>query len=290
MESPLSVVAERGAVVESRHVVHAVAVGDGQVVRAAGDAELVAFMRSAAKPLQALPLALEEPGLPEEELVIACASHEALPDQLAQVRALLARAGMTEADLECGEEGGARVRHNCSGKHAGMLLHAQRHEWPLPGYRLPGHPVQEEARALVAAATGIDADAIPTAVDGCGVVTFAVPLRAMALAFARLVRGELPGSERVVAAMRTHPELVGGPTASDSTLMRALSGSIAKRGAEGLLCVGLPDGTGVAIKVEDGANRAALPAAAAFLELPELAEAPLRNSRGDVVGAVRARS
>ena len=286
MEPPISVVAKRGGVVESRHLVHAVAVQGGQVVRAAGDPRLVTFMRSAAKPFQALPLAVEEPDLPEEELAIACASHDATEEQLAAVRALLARAGATEGELECGEKDGSSLRHPCSGKHAGMLLRSRRHGWPLPGYRLPGHPTQEESRRAVATAAEIESDAIATGTDGCGVVSFALSLEAMARAFSRLVAGGLPGMERVVAAMRAHADLVGGPTSADTALMLALPGAIAKRGADGLLCVALEDGTGVAVKVEDGGNRAALPAAAAFLAISELQEAPVRNSRDETVGHI----
>jgi len=286
MEPPISVVVLRGGVVESRHLVHAVAVRAGEVVRAAGDPALVTFMRSAAKPFQALPLALEEAEVSEEELAIACASHDATAEQIEVVAALLERAGGVEDDLECGAEGGSRLRHNCSGKHAGMLLRSRRHGWPLPGYRLPGHPAQEEARRAIAAASGVAAEEIPAATDGCGVVSFALPLGAMALAFSRLLDEGLPGSARVVAAMRAHPLLIGGPTAADTALMRVLPGAIAKRGAEGLLCAGLPDGTGVAVKVEDGANRAALPAAAAFVGADALREAPVRNSRNETVGRI----
>jgi len=288
MEPPVSVVVERGDVVESRHRAHAVAVRGGEVVRAAGDADLVTFMRSAAKPLQALPLALDEPDLPDVELAVACASHEATDEQLAAVRSLLARSGSSEDDLECGAKDGAKIRHNCSGKHAAMLLRSRRKGWPLPGYRLAGHPLQEEVRAIVSAAVSLAPEAIPTGTDGCGVVSFAVPLHAIALAFSRLARGELPGSDRVVATMRAHHGLVGGPTAADTALMDVLAGAFAKRGAEGLLCLGLSDGTGVAVKVEDGGNRAALPATAAFLGIEALTEAPVSDSRGERVGRIRA--
>jgi L-asparaginase II len=270
--------------VESRHVVHVVAVRDGAVVDSAGDAELVTFLRSSAKPFQALPLALEEPDLPDEELAIACASHDGAPEHLAAVRALLARAGCTEDDLECGPERGARVNHNCSGKHAGMLLRVKRHGWPLPGYSALDHPLQQELRGLVAAALGVDDP--PTAVDGCGVPTFAAPLSAMARAFSRLGSGELPGAERITGVMRANPVLIGGETAADTRLMLALHDSIAKRGAEGLLCALLPDGTGVAAKVEDGANRAAGPGLAAFLGVGALAAEPVINSRCEEVGRI----
>jgi L-asparaginase II len=270
--------------VESRHVVHVAAVRDGAVVDSAGDPELVTFLRSAAKPFQALPLALEEPDLPDEELAIACASHDGAPEHLAAVRALLARAGCDEDDLECGPERGARVNHNCSGKHAGMLLRTKRHGWPLPGYCDPGHPLQVELRGVIAEALGVGD--LPTAVDGCGVPTFAAPLSAMARAFSRLGRGELPGAALITSVMRARPILIGGETAADTRLMLAFDGAVAKRGAEGLLCAVLPDGTGVAAKVEDGANRAAGPGLAAFLGVAALADEPVINSRCEQVGRI----
>jgi L-asparaginase II len=280
----ISVSVRRGDVVESRHAVHAVAVRDGEVAEAWGAPGLVTYLRSAAKPLQALPLAQLDVG--GEELAIACASHEARPEQLAAVRSLLARAGAREDELECGEEHGSKLGHNCSGKHAGMLFVVRRRGWGSAGYRSPEHALQRELHGVVAEATAVPADEIPTATDGCGVVTFAVPLFAMARAFARLVRGELQGAERVAEAMRAHPELIGGPDAVDTLVMRALPGAIAKRGAEGVLCVGLPDGTGVAFKAEDGASRAVYAAAGDVLGVGELAERALVNTRGDEVGKV----
>src|SRR5919206_258109 len=184
MTSPIRVSVRRGDAVESRHAVHAVAVRDGALVESAGDPDLVTVMRSAAKPLQALPVALVAPDLPDAELAIACASHEALPDQLEAVKELLARSWSTEDDLECGPEAGSRLRHNCSGKHAGMLLVTKRREWPLPGYRLPDHPLQRELLELVAEAGGVPPGEVRTGTDGCGVVAFALPLRAVASAFA----------------------------------------------------------------------------------------------------------
>ena len=286
MASPIRVVVERGGAVEAAHTVHAVAVRDGEVVDLAGDPDLVVWMRSVAKPLQALPLALDEADLPVPELAIACASHDATEEQLAAVRALLARSGSEEDELECGRkgEGAAKLAHNCSGKHAGMLLRAKRHGWPLPGYRLPDHPVQRDAARIVSAAAGVDE--IPEATDGCGVVTFALPLHVVAALYGRLARRELPGSEPVAAAMLAHPELVGGPAAADTAFMWKFPGAIAKRGAEGLLCAALPDGVGVAVKVEDGGNRAAGPALARFLGAAELQEAAVLNSRGERVGRI----
>lgn len=282
----ISVAVTRGGLVESVHRVHAVAVRDGRLVDAAGDPDLVTFMRSAAKPFQALSLAREHPDLPERELAIACASHEALPPQLAAVEALLARAGASEDDLECGPTGGSRLRHNCSGKHAGMLLRCRTNGWQTAGYRLPEHPLQRELVAEIAAAAMLSEDELGTGTDGCGVVAYALPLRAMAGMFSRLAREELEGAEAVLAAMRADPALIGGPGINDTLLMSAVPGTVAKRGAEGVLCAGLPDGTGVAAKVEDGANRAAGPALAAFLGLDDLRRTAVANSRGEEAGEI----
>jgi L-asparaginase II len=283
----INVAVTRGGLVESRHRAHAVVVRGDEVVKSWGDPDLVAYIRSAAKPLQALPLVPYD--LPSEELAIACASHEARPDQLVAVRALLERAGATADDLECGAEHGSRLRHNCSGKHAGFLYLSRARGWGREGYRLPEHPLQQELLALVAATVGRPAGDVALAVDGCGVPTFALSLREMAGIFAGLAAGEPAGAETVVAAMTAHPDLVGGPQAVDTLVMRALPGAVAKRGAEGVLCAGLPDGTAVALKVEDGAYRAAYAAAGVVLGIPELAERPLRSSRGDVVGSISAR-
>jgi L-asparaginase II len=273
-------------VVESVHRVHAVAVQDGKVIEAAGEPGLVCLFRSSAKPFQALPLARAYDDLDSRELAIASASHLALPEQLAAVRLLLARAGATEDDLECGPEP-TRLEHNCSGKHAGMLALCRARGWPFEGYRLAGHPVQEGCAAEVAAAAEHEPSA--TAVDGCGVVTFALPLERMAHAFGRLA--SLDAGDRVAAAMRTHPQLVRGPGAPDTILMEQLPGWTAKGGAEALLCAASPEGLGIAVKVEDGGSRAVGPAAAAFIgrfgnEVEGLASTPLRNSRDEVVGVV----
>jgi L-asparaginase len=282
----INVAVTRGALVESRHRVHAVVVRGGEVAEAWGEPGLVVYVRSAAKPLQALPLVPY--GLPEDELAIACASHEARPDQLVAVRALLERAGVSGDDLECGAQHGSRLRHNCSGKHAGFLFLSRARGWQTEGYRLPKHPLQRELLALVAETVGRPAEEIVTAVDGCGVPTFGLGLTEMALLFARFAAGEPLGMETVVAAMTARAELVGGPQAVDTLVMRARPGAVAKRGAEGLLCAGFPDGTGLAVKVEDGANRAAYAATGAILGIPELAERPLRSSRGEPVGTIAA--
>ena len=280
----INVAVTRGGIVESRHRADAVLVRDGTVVEAWGDPGLVCHVRSAAKPIQALPLVPYD--LPSEELAIACASHEARPEQLVAVRALLERAGVSTDDLECGAEYGSRLRHNCSGKHAGFLFLCRRRGWQTEGYRLPDHPLQRELLTLVAETVGRHADEIATATDGCGVPTFALSLTEMARMFAGFQAGQPAGIEPVVGAMTAHPDLVGGPRSVDTLVMRALPGAIAKRGAEGVLCVGLEDGRGLALKVEDGAYRATYAAAGAVLGIPELAERPLHSSRGEVVGSI----
>jgi L-asparaginase II len=281
----------RGDVVEAVHRVHAVAVQDGAVVAEAGDSALVAFMRSSSKPLQAIPLARARDDLDSTELAIASASHLADEAQLAAVRSLLAKAPAGEDELECGLEGDppSRLNHNCSGKHAGMLALCRAEGWSSRAYRLAGHPVQDAMLAVHAEAAEVLQDEIPSAVDGCGVLTFALPLERMAHAFARLE--QLDGGERIAAAMRAHPELIRGPRATDTRLMRTLPGWIAKGGAEGLLCAA-GNGLGVALKAEDGNGRALGPAAASFLrqldlDLVELAVTRLENSRGEMVGEIR---
>jgi L-asparaginase II len=290
---PIRVEVRRGDVVESVREVAAVALRQGRIVAAAGDPGLVTFMRSAAKPLQALPLARAREDLDDRELAIACASHLARPDQLEAVRSLLAKADATEDDLECGAEGNppSRLRHNCSGKHAGMLALCRARGWPIEGYRLAGHPVQQACAAALAEAAEVARESLLTAVDGCGVVTFALPLEAMARAFSRLE--QLEAGERVAAAMRAHPELIRGDGAPDTELMRAHSGWIAKGGAEAVLCAAADDGLGIALKVADGGYRAVGPALAAFLgplgfDLPAFVRTPMRNSRNEVVGEVAA--
>jgi L-asparaginase II len=249
-------------------------------------------MRSSSKPLQALPLVRARDDLPDDELAIACASHRDTPEQVAAVRALLARAEATEDDLELGLQDGRppqRIHNNCSGNHAGMLALCRARGWRTEGYRLPEHQVQQACLQVHAEAAEVEPAALVTGVDGCGIVTFALTLERMAHAFSRLE--SLPAGSRIAAAMRARPDLVGGPDGADYLLMRSAPGWLAKGGAEGLLCAAGPDGTGVAIKSEDGGSRAHAPALAAFLarlgvDLPDLAARPVVNTRGERVGEV----
>jgi L-asparaginase II len=315
----------RGTMVEAWHEVH-VAVVDrqGSVVATAGDPTLVTFWRSAAKPFQALPLVADGVvarfGLTSEEVALACASHSSEPGQVARVREFLAKLDLSERDLLCGphpplsehvaqeyERHGVRltaIYSNCSGKHTAMLALARHHGWPTAHYTRPEHPVQRRCLAEVSRWTGVASGAIQTAVDGCGVVCFGVPLVQMAVAYARLGAGfdagpeaenEQPGP-RVVAAMLRHPELVAGAGRPCTELMQAHPGRVVvKVGAEGLYCALLVDaGWGVALKVADGHATAAALAIAAVLEELGLGPRPAAlgprpnvNTRGETVGELR---
>jgi L-asparaginase II len=278
------------------HLVHAVAVQDGAVVAEAGDPAFLASLRSSAKPFQALPLVRSRDDLDEVDIAIASASHRAEPEQIEAVRRLLAKAPATEDDLDLGLQTGRPpqpIYHNCSGKHAGMLATCRARGWPTEGYRLAGHPLQDEILREIAAGAAIEADELETGVDGCGVVCFALPLERVAFMFSRLETRD--GGRPVAAAMRTHPQLVGGTGQPDTDLMRALPGWVAKGGAEGLFCAAAENGLGVALKSQDGSFRALRPALAAFferlgLELDDgFARVPVQNSLGEEVGELSTR-
>jgi L-asparaginase II len=267
----IRVTVRRGDVVEATHRVH-VATTDGE---SWGDPQLAVFLRSSAKPIQAIPFVEGYADLDDDEIAIACASHRAEPAQLAAVRKVLRRAGATPDDLEnglqeCRPDG--KVGHNCSGKHAGMLAACKAHGWPLHPYRDPGHPLQQRIAELFGSGE--------TAVDGCGVPTFATTLSGAAALLTQT-------PARIRAAMRARPELVGGSAhATDTDLMRLRDGWIAKGGAEGLFCAAHEDGRGIALKVEDGASRAIRPALAVVLGIDEFRETPVRSSLGEVVGSI----
>ena len=305
----------RGGETETVHRVHvAVVDADGALVARAGDPDLVTFWRSAAKPFQAMPLvtdgAADRFGLTPAELALCCASHSSEPAQVEQVKELLQRIGCSERDLRCGphtpladhvakdyQKRGVRltpVYSNCSGKHTGMLALARHHEWPTEDYHRLAHPVQQRCLEAVSRWTGVAVDRIGTAVDGCGVVCFAMPLRNMALAYARLGKGD--EASRIVAAMLRHPELIAGERRPCTEMMRAHPGQvITKVGAEGVYSALLVrERLGIALKVEDGHDHAAALAIAAVLEQlglrpqPEsLAVRPTFNTRGEQVGELR---
>jgi L-asparaginase II len=274
----------RGAILECVHEVHAVAVRDGTVLAAAGDPSRPASLRSSAKPIQALLLARAREDLDAEELAIASASHFGTPVHVEAVRRLLAATGGSEEELRCGLQQGRPpepIYHNCSGKHAAMVAVCRTNGWPLDDYRDADHPLQQALLTEVAVATELEPGEVETGPDGCGVVCFGVPLERAARAFSRFER--LDGG-RIAAAMRERPELIGGEGATDTELMRASPGWIAKGGAEGLMCAASSDGVGVALKVADGNARALRPALAAFgagfgLDLPAFAELSVKDTR-----------
>ena len=275
------------------------------------DGGLPVFARSAVKPLQALGSVragvVEHFGLGPRHLALACASHGGSAAHVGVVAEVLEATGLVEGALGCGPEvpldprerpaTPRRIRHNCSGKHAFGLARCVKEGWPLDGYFRVGHPLQGAMRDCVAEACGVERPS-EEATDGCGMRTFAVPLRTLAGAFGRLASGGLgPSGERCAAAMRAHPELVAYDGAIDTELMRAERGLVAKIGAEGVLAIGLADGRGLALKVRDGAVRAVAPAGVALARsalgleaaVPDaLAAPPIVNSRGLRVGELRA--
>lgn len=320
----LDIVAVRGATVESRHHVHAAVVDRTASLRVvAGDPGLVTFWRSCAKPFQVMSWVASEGyarvGWGDDELALACASHGGEPEHVAIAKKMLADSDLDEGDLACGvheplsrrgirlaERSGealSRLHNNCSGKHAAMLALARHNKWSLLGYEKRGHPVQRAMLSSVARWTGVDEQLIPQAVDGCGAVTFALPLSAMALAFARLGRASRNGDEiptRIVDSMLARPFLVGGTDRFDSVLMEETKGSIlSKVGAEGVHCVSIPDKSiGFALKVADGTIRAQHSAVLRLLQhlghlpsdpgsrLAAYLRAPVLNTRGEEVGFI----
>ena len=291
MSEPFIVEVRRNGTLEAIHRVHAVAVRDGAVVDERGEAGLSCFLRSSSKPLQALPLVRARDDLSQADIAIACASHRATPEQLAAARALLRKGNSTEEDLELGLQEGRppeKIYNNCSGKHAGMLALCDARGWPKRGYHEAQHPVQHACAEAHAEAAHATIDELPQGNDGCGVVTFAMPLERMAFAFANLP--QLPDASRITDALRAHPELVGGADGADVLLMQGSESWIAKGGAEGLLCaVDLSTNTGIALKAEDGAGRALAPALAAFVGV-QLPPVYVKNTRGEIVGDVSLRT
>jgi L-asparaginase II len=317
----------RGELVESQHHVHIAVVDGGGRLRAyAGDPDTVTFARSAIKPMQTVPIiedgAADQFGFTDAELALCCASHSGESRHVAAVTDMLRKVGAAEEALACGphiplgkeaarelaEKGEAptRVHNNCSGKHTGMLALARVHGWPLAGYQQADHPVQQRMQREVAQWAEVAADEMPTAVDGCGVVTFALKLERLAHAFARFAvfaRRAENAPSKIVQAMVRNPEYVGGTDRLCTELMRVARGRVfAKVGAEGVYCAGVPGAElGMALKVEDGATRAAEPALIATLkalailaddevaDLARFAEPDITNTRGERVGVLRAR-
>lgn len=279
----------RGPVVESRHEVVATLVDErGRELARYGDADVVTYWRSSAKPFQARPWVddgtVDHFGWGDREIAIMSASHVGAETHAGLVRHMLAELGLGEDALRCDRE--LKARHNCSGNHAGFLAACVRHGWDVATYQSPDHPAQRAGLVSVAEAAALPLAAIAVGVDGCGIAVPATPVVAVARAFARL--DEL--APRVAAAMRAHPVLIEGEGELDTVVMQGFPGAVSKAGAEGLGCVALPGGGGLAVKALDGGDRAVGPALIALLVrqlgLTEVPDVARRQARPDVVNDV----
>lgn len=296
----------RGPIVESIHF-GAVAVVDrhGHLLASHGDPHVRTYLRSSAKPFQALPFV--EAGGPQhfhltpKEVALICASHDGTDDHVSVAHSIQHKAGVTENDLLCGVHPSGHTptreameargevptsnRHNCSGKHSGMLASARFHGWAIEDYVNPVHPLQQGILASFAAMCDLTPDQVSVGIDGCSAPNFAVPLYNAALAYARLCDpAELPAPRAeachtITHAMTTHPVMIAGPDEFDTSLMEATGGRIvSKGGAEGYQALGLmpgalsPDspGVGITLKISDGAARASVRSAVVMEVLRQL--------------------
>ncbi|HEY2032445.1 MAG TPA: asparaginase [Rhizomicrobium sp.] len=325
MANPILVEITRGPLVESVHRgAVAIANAKGEIVFSLGDIEATTFPRSSLKMVQALPLvesgAADAFGLSSEEIALACASHSGEPMHTTRVAKWLERIGCTEHDLACGAhpsrveavndemirqgEKPTRIYNNCSGKHTGFLTVCRHWDVATKGYELHDHPLQVAIAKALGELAGINGD-IPYGIDGCVAPAFALPISSFARVLAKyadpssqpLQRGA--AMKQIVAAMIAHPDLVAGTGRSDTILMRAANNRIAtKAGAEAYYAAIIPEaGLGIALKIDDGAGRAAETAIAAILDklgvltddkaAHEIIRAPIPNTRGKIVGERR---
>lgn len=319
----------RGPVVECVHYGDvAVLDSSGDLIAVCGDPDTYTYFRSSAKPIQALNLiisgAAERFGIYDKELALVCASHYSEDEHLDTARSILAKAGLDESHLRCGkarsikpeiafaqsEQGilPQRIKSDCSGKHSGMLATCVHKGYALDSYLDPEHPLQKEIIAILSEVCDYPIERISIGVDGCGVPVFALPIRNMALAYARFAVPErLPApyreaSKRIFRAMNAHPEMVSGTGGFCTALMKATGGRmIGKVGAMGVYTIGIKDsGLGIALKIADGTPGMAQVAAMQVLsELGLLSEdeyrvlepfhhPPVLNDEGSVVGEVKA--
>jgi L-asparaginase len=255
----------REGIVESTHVAHVVVCDNrGRNLSAAGNPEMGTFIRSALKPFQALSVTaagvLERFELDDKDLAIMCGSHRGLIEQVRQAFHILWKADIDPTALKCPIPEGKKspLEHNCSGKHAGMLAVCQQRNWPLESYLDRNHPVQKLIVSRVSELLGMPSDEFICAHDDCGAPTYFMQLRQMATLYAMLSSGDSLDMERIIRAMTSHPQMVGGPDAFDTRLMELTDGTlVSKSGAEGIQCIGrVGDGLGIAIKVVDGSKRA----------------------------------
>jgi L-asparaginase II len=327
--NPILVEFTRGGRVEScHHGAAAVVDADGVVVWGIGDVERSIYLRSTAKPLQALPLvasgAADRWSLTDAEIALACGSHAGEPIHVATAASMLQKAGRDASCLACGThwplgETAARalaasggtpsaLHNNCSGKHAGFICLACFYGLDPAGYAQPNHPAMREVTAAIAETTGVALDDSCRGIDGCSIPTFAIPLRALATGFARLGTGRRlspafsTAATRIRSAIAFNPLMVAG-TGQFDTRIATLFGEtvLCKCGAEGTAAAAIPgQGLGLAVKIDDGAGRAVEIAMAALLqrflpaplttsdEFQSLATRTLRNWNGTVVGTLRA--
>ncbi|MGX7823968.1 asparaginase [Actinokineospora sp. 24-640] len=311
--NPVLVEVLRSGFVESAHRGSVVVLSpDGEVRLAIGEVAEPVFTRSCNKPLQALGLLRAGLEVPDDaDLAVGCGSHSGEPEHVHQVVGILDKSGLSEADLGCppdwpmneaarnrviaGGGGKRRAAMNCSGKHAIMLAASAQRSWETISYLDPDHPAQRAIATTVTEMTGEDIHTI--GVDGCGAPLFALTLTALATGYTALVRAA-PGTQdrRVADAMRAHPHLVGGTDRDDTELMRAIPGLLVKGGAEGVHAMVLPDGTAMAMKIDDGAPRPRTPILVGVLralgyDAPELEDKAERDIMGGgvPVGAARLR-
>ncbi len=328
MTNPVLVEVLRGAIVESSHRGSvAVIDADGGIVMAIGDVDQPVFPRSAVKAIQALPLlesgAADAYGFGNRELALACASHSGEAGHASLAADMLDTAGLDRDALECGTHwplgeaatidlarSGAepsQLHNNCSGKHAGFLCTCRHMGIDHRSYVDYGHRMQAMLRGTMEEVTGAIHGEANVATDGCSIPTYAVPLRSLALGFARMATGVGMGVERIKAAKRifaacmAEPFYVSGSGRMDMLLMEAGQGRIfVKTGAEGVYCAALPEqGLGIAIKCDDGATRASETIVAQVLarllasdtalaaKMSELARPVIRSRRQAAVGQVR---
>jgi L-asparaginase II len=327
----------RGAITESRHRGHIAAVNaEGHVVSYFGVPETVTYLRSSAKPLQAIPVlasgAAERFGFTDEEVALACGSHSGEPIHTEIVAEMLRKIGLGPQALKCGihepyspdvarqlRETGEQpnvLQNNCSGKHAAMLALAKHLGAPTENYDSPQNPVQLTVGRVVSQFSGVPLEDLAVGVDGCGVPVFGITVKAMALAYVRLVSPPMTFEKsirdacaRIIKAMTSFPELIGGTRDRlDTEIMRAAQGGlISKVGAEGVYTAGVlpckewPTGLGLALKIEDGDDHRARPTVvieslrqlgvlrySSLEAVAHYAFFPVRNRRGDVVGEIRA--
>ncbi|MFD6067689.1 MULTISPECIES: asparaginase [Amycolatopsis] len=272
MTNPVLVEVVRSGFVESVHRgALVITAPDGSVRFSAGDIERPVYPRSSNKPLQAVGMLRAGLTIGDEELALGCGSHNGEPGHVEGALAMLSRAGLTEDELACppafplhessmlavASAGKRRAAMNCSGKHAAMLMTCAQLGWPTKDYESEIHPLQKIVQATVADLTSETIEAV--GVDGCGAPLFAFSLTGLARSFGRLVTAMGGPERRVADAVRAHPWQVAGTGREDTVLMLNIDGLLSKGGAEGVHAFALPDGTALALKIDDGAARARIP-------------------------------